>query len=369
MLGIAIRIAQRLRLHDETQNSKCTVFEAEMRRRLWWALVLLDSRVSSVANSVSSTLVPTWDCKIPANIGDAELRPDMVEAPLIQGHPSDAIFSVVRCEIGEYIRHSPLHIDLTNTRLSVLAKHGRANDNVAELEKVVEKHLGSCREENPIQFMTIWANRAQLAKLHLVERSARPASSPDEQFGADAMNQALQLLQCDTTLMKAPSVKGYHWFLRQHLPFVAYIHIMQDLQARSNSANDGPRIEEAWRALNDNFVARFSTANACSGTHFKAFTNLVLGAWETMEAKYRDGGRTTPGLMLTVRQKLADAALTSLENSLVPPLDGGPNGDEFDLDDVCGGGLGDLATDLDFANLNQAGFEGDISNITSMEWK
>jgi hypothetical protein len=50
MLGVAIRIAQRMGIHSESALAKCTVFEAELRRRLWWSLVLFDTRISEMAD-------------------------------------------------------------------------------------------------------------------------------------------------------------------------------------------------------------------------------------------------------------------------------------------------------------------------------
>lgn len=60
MIGIAVRIAQRLGLHAESYNKEFSPFEAEMRRRLWWQIVLLDSRIGELANSNASSkpLVP-----------------------------------------------------------------------------------------------------------------------------------------------------------------------------------------------------------------------------------------------------------------------------------------------------------------------
>lgn len=46
MLGLAIRISQRKKIHSESANKRCTVLEAEMRRRLWWAMIILDARIS-----------------------------------------------------------------------------------------------------------------------------------------------------------------------------------------------------------------------------------------------------------------------------------------------------------------------------------
>ena len=43
LAGLAMRIGQRIGLHRESASREVSVFEAEMRRRLWWQIVIVDS--------------------------------------------------------------------------------------------------------------------------------------------------------------------------------------------------------------------------------------------------------------------------------------------------------------------------------------
>lgn len=56
MNGMAVRIAQRMGLHSEAHNKEFPPFEAEMRRRLWWQIVLFDSRIGEMAGSKDSSM-------------------------------------------------------------------------------------------------------------------------------------------------------------------------------------------------------------------------------------------------------------------------------------------------------------------------
>jgi len=42
-----MRIAQRIRIDNESECVESGVLEGQMRRRLWWALVLFDTRMVS----------------------------------------------------------------------------------------------------------------------------------------------------------------------------------------------------------------------------------------------------------------------------------------------------------------------------------
>ena len=121
MLGTAFRIAQRLGIPSESANVKHTVLEAEMRRRLWWSMVLFDARISEVSDHKATTLVPTWDCQIPLNVNDFDLHPDMKIRPANQEEPTEALFLVVRSELTNFVRHSSSHLDFINPILKVVA--------------------------------------------------------------------------------------------------------------------------------------------------------------------------------------------------------------------------------------------------------
>ena len=183
MLGVAIRIAQRMGIHSEPALAKCTPLEAEMRRRLWWSLILFDTRIGEISNSKTITLDPTWDCKVPLNVNDFDLRPEMKEPPPTQGRSSEAIFAVVRCELGDFIRHTACHLDFTNPALKPIARHLHNDPNpecgeLVKLEKGIEdKYLKFCDQDNPMHFMTIWTARAYFAKFRLLEHHSKYSSS------------------------------------------------------------------------------------------------------------------------------------------------------------------------------------------------
>jgi len=83
MLGVAMRIAQRIGIHDESMNTKQSPFEAEMRRRLWWSLIGFDSRMCEMADHKATILNPTWDCQLPLNVNDSDLRPAAKALPKV----------------------------------------------------------------------------------------------------------------------------------------------------------------------------------------------------------------------------------------------------------------------------------------------
>ncbi|KAI8623058.1 hypothetical protein F5Y19DRAFT_468806 [Xylariaceae sp. FL1651] len=320
MLGAAIRIGQRMGIHSEAANSKCTPHEAEMRRRLWWSLVLFDARISEMAHFKITTLTPDWDCKAPLNIGDAGLRPDLREPPPSQVHPTEAIFPVVRGEIAEWIRHTLFFLDLTCPALKPLVKNRQQApsepNELAALESMLEnKYLSFCDLGNPLQFMTVWTARGFIAKYQLIQYYTKCSTSSYHQTEADrnaAISYALRVLDCDTKLMTSRLTKGYTWLTSFYFPLPAYMHLVQELKRR-------PFYEEAdrvWEIMSDNQAARFNVWISGDNPLFKLFFDMIMEAWEARESASRQTGEslTTPRIVTQLREILTHTGENEQDN-------------------------------------------------------
>ncbi|KAB8251457.1 hypothetical protein BDV35DRAFT_314459 [Aspergillus flavus] len=289
ILGVAIRIAQRMGIENETTNARCTALGGEMRRRLWWSLILFDNRISEISGHKTTMLTPTWDCRVPLNANDFDIRPEMKILPQSHDEPTEALFTVVRSKMGDFMRQSAFHLDFTNPSLKVIIKdtpHGAdpEGDRMTAFERMIEnRYLRLCNPENPLHFMTIWTTRGQLAKNRLLEHYSKYASvqQTDEQRDI-AISHALIIIECDTKLMTSPLTKGYRWLTDFHFPFPAYIYILKDLRKR-------PTVEHAdriWRTMSDNCEARFKDMQKVN-PFFESFAKIVLEAWEAREAVFR----------------------------------------------------------------------------------
>lgn len=286
-----------------------------MRRRLWWSLVLFDTRIGEIASSKTATLDPTWDCKIPLNVNDSDLRQGMKGPPAIQGVSTEALFAVVRSELGEFIRHTEFHLNFTSPALKLIAKHNQ-NGSISEdaelvnLEEMIEsRYLNFCDQENPIHFMTIWTTRAYVAKCRLLEHHSRYFDSTESLTEAQrdaATSHALRMLECDTKLMTSPLTKGFLWLNHFHFPFPAYIQIVQDLKTRPYNEQS----RQAWEIMSDNYDAWFDSQFREDSSFFRNFTKLILQAWEGFEAAFAQLGETLslPKVVSSIKDALAHGA-------------------------------------------------------------
>ncbi|KAG6188108.1 hypothetical protein E4U10_004922 [Claviceps purpurea] len=99
LTGLAVRIAQGMGLHRDGSHLKLSPFEAEMRRRLWWAILILDLRSADELGTDMTISETSYDTLMPANINDSDIGPESTEAPMPREGKSDCAVMIVRCEI------------------------------------------------------------------------------------------------------------------------------------------------------------------------------------------------------------------------------------------------------------------------------
>ncbi|KAK4862822.1 hypothetical protein LT330_002955 [Penicillium expansum] len=309
MLSVAIRIAQRIGIHDESTYGRCSALEAEMRRRLWWSLIIFDNRICEMSDYKTASLAPTWDCRAPLNVSDFELQPDIKTAPKTNDRPTEMLFAVVRSELADFVRHSAFHLDFTNPYLNTISPRSTTTDEAEQLmaleNKIEETHLALCNPENPLHFMTIWTMRGYLAKNRLLQHYSRYSTASMQQTDTQrnvGISHALRMLECDTNLMTSPLTKGYLWLVQFQFPFPAYIHLLQNLKKRPLQEH----ADQAWEVMSNNYEVRMMDAKENDRPFFIVFSRIVLQAWEARErvAKQQKTPLIPPLVVSDIRNKV-----------------------------------------------------------------
>lgn len=294
-----------------------------MRRRLWWAIILFDARIGGRSQSKTVTLEPSWDCMMPLNVSDSDLRPEMKIRPTNQAR-SEALFAVMRCELGDYVRHSSFYLEFSNPALRPLAKHVQNGSSpgggglVKLEESIEEQRFKSLDLENPIHFMTVWTTRGQLAKDRLLEHNARFSNSSAGKTEAQrdaATSYAFRMLECDTKIMTSPLTKRFRWFNRFYFPFPAYIQIVQDVRRRPN----GAFAQRAWEIMSDNYEVWWvgttpSSQSRDDSPFVKMLAGILMAAWEACERAsehQRAPGEILAPPRIVVRLRQAQAQVAS----------------------------------------------------------
>jgi hypothetical protein len=102
--GLAIHLAQALGIHRDGTNFDLNPFETEMRRRLWWHISILDTRSSEDHGTDPTFSEQFYDTKLPMNINDDDIYPDMKEPPKERVGCTEMTFCLMRFELSVVMR-------------------------------------------------------------------------------------------------------------------------------------------------------------------------------------------------------------------------------------------------------------------------
>ncbi|KAM7195798.1 hypothetical protein V8F20_007368 [Naviculisporaceae sp. PSN 640] len=302
MASVAIRIAQRMGLPYEPGSSisGCKTLEFEMRRRLWWSLVIFDNRLCEIVNQEKSTsLSPTWDCRVPLNINDFELRTDMKKPPAThEKTATESLFVVVWSELANFVRRSITHLDIIGAgkpspEMVKLAK--QEGGELRALEEMIEsKYLAYCNPEVPLHHMTMWSTRSFFARARLVDHyltySATPAEQLTEAQRGQGFAHAIRMLECDTKIRTSPLTQGYLWHIETfQCPVLAYLHVLHGLAKRPGEEY----ADKAWIAVCENYESLVNGPNQTRSQMMFAlkFSPVVMQGWEARQTLRRQRGQ------------------------------------------------------------------------------
>lgn len=109
LLGLLIRLAQAVNIHQDGDGStsRFSPFEAELRRRLWWQLIVLDMRAAEDRGTSTIIAQGSYDTRLPHNIDDAEFGPDTTAPLRDRPGPSDTTFSLFTAQCSGIFQRTP----------------------------------------------------------------------------------------------------------------------------------------------------------------------------------------------------------------------------------------------------------------------
>jgi len=158
LTGIAVRIAQRLGMSQDGTVYGLLPIEVEIRRRLWWQIILIDGRVAEISGAGPSLITYQWSTKIPSNINDSDLFPDTRDSPKERPGITEALFVRLRAESLQ------ITSQLRASSEPFSAKERKIGD---FQQRIQREYLVHCDPSIPFHLMCIMFARAAFYKLRL----------------------------------------------------------------------------------------------------------------------------------------------------------------------------------------------------------
>ncbi|PSR94192.1 fungal-specific transcription factor domain-domain-containing protein [Coniella lustricola] len=94
LLALVYRLAQAIGLQRDGLGSSFTPYEAEMRRRLWAQIIVLDVRAAQDRGTEPMVQEDIFNTAPPTNLNDDDFNPGTTILPAARQGPSDVIFSL-----------------------------------------------------------------------------------------------------------------------------------------------------------------------------------------------------------------------------------------------------------------------------------
>ncbi|KAF2703731.1 hypothetical protein K504DRAFT_391558 [Pleomassaria siparia CBS 279.74] len=282
--GVAARIGQRIGLHRDGEMLNLPPFEIEMRRRLWWQILLLEGSVEKLAGTGGNIFM--GDTKPPSNLNDSDLFQGMKEMPKEHEGATEMMFFKMRTHVGEFLKrmaNTKSNFDGVWSTLSTtsvpLSVKDKAIDDLDALFQT--KYLQYCDRSIPWHFMCIHLAKAVIFMTRFIAHSSELHTNPSpnaSQSDSDMLfDISLQVVSLLNLAYSTKEMQGYLWQLNLNFQWKAFIYVVSELQYRTQSSD----VDVAWKQVEMVYKYHPDLAKVANKRALPvAIGNLTLKAWE-----------------------------------------------------------------------------------------
>jgi hypothetical protein len=258
-----VNIAFQNKLHRDGLELDIPPFEVEMRRRLWWQICILDVRTAEDNGSDPHILSTSFTTRLPSNVNDASLHPDMSEMPEANHGRTEMSFTLVRFEGSNFARrivfsdefcHENSYDILTASEKCVAINKFR--------EQIEQQYLSKLDKSIPLDFITAASIRLILVKLKLTVSKPRKTQTQHLIMQQNFRRTCVEILERARMLRQYEKGKLWLWLFQTYLEWdaLSYLFINLSLVPAGDDVNlawsAANNIYEYWKRRSDIFLDR-----------------------------------------------------------------------------------------------------------------
>ncbi|KAI1091601.1 fungal-specific transcription factor domain-containing protein [Rostrohypoxylon terebratum] len=350
LTSLPIRLAQALNLHRETSNTYLSPYEAELRRRLWWQLVVLDIRGAEDRGTTTILARDSYDTRMPLNIDDADFGPE-TQGPIIEKQgPTDLTFSLCTAQCSNLflkIEHAHgaegISHDGSENKTSASTSGSRsqpAEEAVKQAQFLESQFVAGADPNHAPSYLASVTVRLVILKLWLIMQypvhprkkpsskypttssASKPSAKPSVVPREAMLRTALSIMELSEYLQTGPYSDRFYWWANTYVQWHPLAVVLAELCTQTR----GELVDRAWRTVDDVFP-RWSEiiADTKSGTLWrpirklykkaKAARNAAVGATTTAAAAAAAAAARTPSTSTTA----PGARATPTASTSTPP--------------------------------------------------
>lgn len=298
-------------LHQDGEQLGLKPFATEMRRRLWWQIVMVDTKYALMNGLNASVLPPNRNTKEPTNIDDADMDPEARDYFRDRDGPTELIFCQILVQVTKFLVSTP------DIEAVVLCAEMDGLPNQDAQEKAILKGKLATLNQGLLDLLSkrCDVSRGGVHKLadlirdqviQKMQELAQESHQPSE-LGVEshAFKLAVCALEQDQRNCASSNETGFLWFAKAQFQYECVAFIAGELCKRTQ----GELVMKAWNLLEQVYRWHPELFEIASNKRYKLLAVLVLRAWNERElALVQAGQPTTPmaPFLEALKAKLAE---------------------------------------------------------------
>ena len=283
MNSLILRLAQGLGVHRDGTNFALKPFETEMRRRLWWHISLVDIRSSEDHGTDPLIHEGMFDARLPLNINDDDIHPDMTEPPEEREGFTDMTFCLIRCEVTCALRRANYACPNNKFRFGGAPPPLEKWEQMIQIisSRVEERYIKHCDMNIPIHWAAATVGRLILAKLWLIVH--HPMTRKDRITNVSQATReslfltAIEVLEFGRLLEADPKTAKWGWLFRTNMQWHGVAFVLSEVCVRPVC----PVTDRAWNAINGLYSDWKTSATHKKGMLWRPLAALMKRAAAT----------------------------------------------------------------------------------------
>jgi hypothetical protein len=307
LIGLAVRIAHGLGLHRDGAGLAHSAFEAEMRRRLWWELVILDMKASEDRGNEPMIAEHTFNTKIPCNLNDEDFGHDSQHPLPDRKGVTDMTFSLTCMDVSNtarkvnFVPPAAEHQPLTLQEKEELVKQCS--------DRIENHHLAGCDISNPHHWLLYMLGRLLILKLWSAIQYPLQSRQQEDPPRGQSLRTVVSLLEINDMIETHEAAARFTWYFTTYVPW----HTLAVALAELCNETQGPLADRAW-AVVEKCYNKYSdrVADTKEGMLWRPIKSLLKRAQAARQRAHQPDKASQIAL-----QPLVDPALQ--EPQIAPP--------------------------------------------------
>ncbi|KAI0376683.1 putative C6 transcription factor [Hypomontagnella monticulosa] len=280
--GIAIRLARKMGLHRDGTSLRLSLFETEMRRRLWWHLIYVDSRTAEVLGMNSSQDI-SGTTRMPLNADDEDLHPAMTQLPPERKGITSITLCLVRCEMMETSRKIEMDMRWESPEICPAESVELINQLESRLE---ERFLRYCDPSNPLHTFVSINVRSSICKMRIFAHKKPPPDNSCEKDREVVFTNAIKLLEYVSLVQGGhQGLERYKWAIGTSFLWSATLYVLIEARHRKT----GAEVDKLWYLIGTIF-SYFPQFNQPTNAVFTTLAKWTLKVFEAYTAASKAEG-------------------------------------------------------------------------------